>query len=146
MKRPKIKYRRGLSTIVSSLLMIFVAVACSVLTYSWVTSMIGFQSMRAQTEIRVEQVTWVDRRNFVVAVRELGALTVNIESVSIRKSQSATTSELIPVNISISPGTVDEIPVVLSTTVLEDNTPYVIRVTTTTGFYYEYTSLTGITH
>ena len=123
--------------------MIFVAVACSVLTYSWVTSMVGFQSTRAKTEISVEQVTWIDNRNLVVTVRELGASTANIESVSIKKSQSGS-PELIPVNTSIPPGTVNDVPVVLSTMTLENSTSNLIRVTTTTGFYYEYTSFTRI--
>jgi hypothetical protein len=124
--------------------MIFVAVACSVLTYSWVTSMVGFQSTRAQTEIRVEQVTWIDSRNFAVTVREMGATTAKIESVSIKKSQSDASSELVSASTSISPGTVTEVPIALSTTTLENNTSYVVRVTTTTGFFYEYNSFTGI--
>jgi hypothetical protein len=136
--------RRGLSTIVSILLMIFVAVACSVLTYSWIISMIGYQSMRAQTEIRIEQVTWIDSRNFMVTVREMGALTAMLESVSINKSQSTMNPELVGVNTSISPGTVNELHVTLSATTLENNTSYVIRVTTNTGFFYECNSFTGI--
>lgn len=146
MKLIKRNYRRGLSTIVSMLLMIFVAVACSVLTYSWVTSMIGYQSMRAQTEIRIEQVTWIDSRNFVVTVREMGALTATLESVSIKKSQSTMSPELIGVNTSISPGTVNELHIALSATTLDDNAFYVIRVTTNTGFFYECNSFTGIIH
>ncbi len=105
--------------------------------------MVGFQSIRAQTEIRVEQVTWIDNRNLVVTVRELGASTANIESVSIKKSQSGIPG-LIPVNTSIPPCTVDEVPLVLSTMTLENSTSNLIRVTTTTGFYYEYTSFTRI--
>ena len=138
--------RRGLSTIVSMLLMIFVAVACSVLTYSWVISMIGYKSTRAQTEIRIEQVTWIDSKNFVVTVRELGAVSATLESVSINKSQLNMNPELIGVNTSISPGTVNELHITLSATTLEDNTSYVIKVTTNTGFFYECISFTGIIH
>jgi hypothetical protein len=139
-------HRRGLSVIVSSLLLISVAVACSALTYFWVTSLIGFQAARAQTEIRVEQVTWIDGKNFDVTVRDLGASSATLESVSISKSQSNSITELIQVNASISPGSVVGLRVTLSTTKLEDKIPYVVRVTTTTGFYYEITSLTGILH
>jgi len=142
----KRNYRRGLSTIVSVLLMIFVAVACSVLTYSWVISMIGYQSTRAQTDIRIEQVTWIDSKNFGVKVRELGAVSATLESVSIKKSQSETSPELVGVNTSISPGTVNELHITLSTTTLEDNTSYIIKVTTNTGFFYECNSFTGIIH
>jgi len=138
--------RRGLSLIVSSLLMIFVAVACSVLTYSWVINMIGFQSARAQTEIRVEQVTWFDQSNFAVSVRDMGAVSVTLESISVKKSQVDSSPELIPLNTSISLGSINELHIHLSTTALEDNTSYSIRVTTNTGFYYEYTSFTGIIH
>ena len=126
--------------------MIFVAVACSVLTYSWVISMVQFQSTRAQTEIRVEQVKWIDSRNFAVTVRELGATSATLESVSIKKSQFDMGPELVSITTSIPPGAVAEVPIMLSTMTLEDNTAYVIRVTTNTGFYYEYTLATGIIH
>ena len=143
MKLRKRSNRRGLSTIISVLLMIFVAVACSVLTYSWVISMIRYQSMRAQTEIRIEQVNWIDSRNFVVSVREMGAVAATLESVSLKKSQSTMSPEVVGVNTSISPGTVNELHVTLSDTTLEDNTSYVIKVTTNTGFFYECDSFTG---
>ncbi len=138
--------RRGLSVIVSSLLMIFVAVACSALTYFWVISLVGYQSARSQTEIRVEQVTWIDAKNFKVTVRNLGSTSATIESVSLNKSGSDSNRESIPENTSVSPGALTELHVTPSTIALENNTPYVIRVTTTTGFYYEYTSSTGIIH
>ena len=143
MKLNKKNNRRGLSTIVSVLLMIFVAVACSVLTYTWVISMIGYQSMRAQTEIRIEQVTWIDNRNFVVTVRDVSAVAATLESVSITKSQSTMSPEIVGVNTSISPGTVNELHLTLSATTLEDNTSYIIKVTTNTGFFYEYNTFTG---
>lgn len=140
MKHIRSDHRRGLSLIISSLLMISVAVACSTVTYFWVTSLIGFQSVRAQTEIRIEQVTWIDSRTFAVGVRDMGALSVTLESVSITKSRSGS-PELLVVNTSISPGQVTELKVTLSTTKFEDNTSYLIRVTTTTGFYCEFTSI-----
>ena len=146
MKFIRSDHRRGLSIIVSSLLMIFVAVACSVLTYSWVINMIGFQSARAQTDIRVEQVIWINQSNIVVTVRDVGAVSVTLESISVKKSQSNSSPDVMPLNTSISPGSVNELHIHLSTTALEDNTSYLIRVTTTTGFYYEYTSSTGIIH
>jgi flagellin-like protein len=50
MKLLTMKNRKGISPLIATLLLIAIAVAASVLTYSWVMSMIGSQSGQAQTQ------------------------------------------------------------------------------------------------
>ena len=55
----KLRKRKGISPLIATLLLIAIAVAASVLTYSWVMSMIGSQSAQAQTQVRIDSVTWI---------------------------------------------------------------------------------------
>jgi flagellin-like protein len=55
-----LKSTRAVSPLVATLLLIAIAVAASVITYSWVMSMIGSQSQQAQTQIRIDMITWVN--------------------------------------------------------------------------------------
>ena len=54
----KLEKRKGISPLIATLLLIAIAVAASVLTYSWVMSMITSQSAQAQTQVRIDSVTW----------------------------------------------------------------------------------------
>jgi flagellin-like protein len=49
-----IRKRKGISPLITTLLLIAIAVAASVLTYSWVMSMVGSQSAQAQTQVRID--------------------------------------------------------------------------------------------
>ena len=48
--------RRGVSPVIASLLLIAIAVAAAVVTYSWVMTMISTQGRQAQTSIRIDEV------------------------------------------------------------------------------------------
>jgi len=48
--------RRAVSPVIASLLLIAIAVAASVITYSWIMTMIKSQGSQAQTSIRLEDV------------------------------------------------------------------------------------------
>ena len=54
----KFQKRKGISPLIATLLLIAIAVAASVLTYSWVMSMIGSQSGQAQTQVRIDSVAY----------------------------------------------------------------------------------------
>jgi hypothetical protein len=76
-----------MSSIAATLLFIAVAVAASVITYSWVMSMIGSQSQQAQMQVRIEMVKWdVDSGIVTVTVRNTGSVTATIESIGIREN------------------------------------------------------------
>jgi len=125
--------------------MIAVAIACSSVTYFWVTSMVEYQSARSMSEVRIEYVRWIDSKNLVVGVRDLGVSSVTLESVSVSRTRSGTESEITRFSNSISSGGTTELKVTLSKLAVENRVPYYVRITTTTGFYYETTSLANYT-
>jgi len=137
------KESKGISPLIATLLLIAIAVAASVITYSWVMSMIGSQSQQAQTQVRIDTVSWdVDNDTLDVVIRNTGSVGATIESVALRLSSTGssfvsnqyTTGNSIPTATTITL-TWDE--PVANDGFLADLTEYVIRVTTTTGFQYE---------
>lgn len=177
--------RKGISPLVSTLLLIAIAVAASVLTYSWIISMVSSQSAQAQTQVRIESVTWEDSdgaaTGFTLGIRNTGSVAADIESVSIRENKSGANTistdmedsqisflstapkDNLLKSISGQRGASDDAAgLVIPPTAPSDvdknydvgvfkdlaleydwapnaimGTSYVIRVTTTTGFYYE---------
>ena len=139
----KIEKRKGISPLIATLLLIAIAVAASVLTYSWVMSMIGSQSAQAQTQVRIDSVAWnVASDTFTLDVRNTGSVDATLESVSIRKNVAGsatyvgatTTAIAAGSHATITPGAFLPASPALD---LAFSTSYVIRVTTNTGFYYE---------
>ena len=139
---------KGISPLIATLLLIAIAVAASVITYSWVMSMIGSQSTQAQTQCRIDSVTWnVAGNNVTVVTRNTGSVACTVESISLRKSAAGSTNyaRSFTTGNSINTGTT----VSLTWTEASSSAPadflavsseYVIRVTTTTGFQYEMTA------
>lgn len=144
------KGQRAISPLIATLLLIAIAVAASVITYSWVMSMIGSQSQQAQTQVRIDTITWgISGDNCTVVVRNTGSVGATIESVSIRRSttgstfysRSFTTGNSINTGLTVSL-TWTESGASAPTGFLTTLTEYVIRVTTTTGFQYEMVATT----
>jgi flagellin-like protein len=135
----KIEKRKGISPLIATLLLIAIAVAASVLTYSWVMSMIGSQSAQAQTQVRIDSVEW-GTGVFSLDVRNTGSVDASIESVSIRLNSAGASAEVFDdeaIKVSLGPGTHTD-PILGPITYAYTNAKsYVIRVTTNTGFYYE---------
>ena len=88
---PKFQKRKGISPLIATLLLIAIAVAASVLTYSWVMSMIGSQSGQAQTQVRIDSVAYTYSNTAVVAVRNTGSIDATIESVWVRPNTAGST-------------------------------------------------------
>lgn len=131
---------KGISPLIATLLLIAIAVAASVITYSWVMSMIGSQSQQAQTQVRIDSVTWeVGTNSLNVTVRNTGSVGATIETVSVRLSTQASTWYPASVSTAIDTGGTAEISWDGATAglTLASSSSYVIRVTTSTGFYYE---------
>jgi flagellin-like protein len=134
----KMRKRKGISPLIATLLLIAIAVAASVLTYSWVMSMIGSQSAQAQTQVRIDSVTWTTGA-MTLDVRNTGSVDATLESVSIRLNQAGSSAKVIGDGTAIFTGTHHSVGP-LSLTGYSDLAAaksYVIRVTTNTGFYYE---------
>ena len=139
----KLEKRKGISPLIATLLLIAIAVAASVLTYSWVMSMIGSQSAQAQTQVRIDSVSWGTSTATLtnLDIRNTGSVDATLESISIRPNTSGSQAYVAAVHNAIGAGT--HSLVVPGTTWVPTgfawahSTSYVIRVTTNTGFYYE---------
>jgi flagellin-like protein len=148
-----IRNRKAISPLITTLLLIAIAVAASVLTYSWVMSMVGSQSAQAQTQVRIDSVAWdiqgiagtpVGNDTVTITIRNTGSIAADIESITIRKNTAGSTAY--SRNNAAATGAVDVGLVVTKTwtpttaaglTYIINGTAYVVRVTTKTGFYYE---------
>jgi len=158
-----IRNRKAISPLITTLLLIAIAVAASVLTYSWVMSMVGSQSAQAQTQVRIDTTTWLKAgsplaptANFDLLIRNTGSVAAQVESVSIRTNTAGSTASVwtAPAGSSIDVGITstlhfigaNALPVFPTTvppsTAWAVSTSYIIRVTTTTGFYYEMVATT----
>ena len=131
---------KGISPLIATLLLIAIAVAASVITYSWVMSMIGAQSQQAQTQVRIDSLTWdVAGDKVTVAIRNTGSVGATIESISVRKSATGSPFTTVSYTANNSVNTAGVISKEWTGTV-DASTEYVVRVTTTTGFQYEMTA------
>jgi flagellin-like protein len=147
-----VRKRKAISPLIATLLLIAIAVAASVLTYSWVMSMVGSQSGQAQTQLRIDSVTWAAGGDFSILIRNTGSVAATIESVGIRTNIGGSTFSIwkpvLPVSIEVGltkDQAIDTGIMIPSFTGLAPSTPYVIRVTATTGFYYELVATTPVT-
>ena len=102
--RKFVKDAKAISPLIATLLLIAIAVAASVITYSWVMSMISSQSNQAQTQVRIDSVQWnVTTNTAILTVRNTGSVSATIESVSIRDNSGGSTAYV----CSISSGTIN---------------------------------------
>lgn len=83
--------RRGASPIIAALLLIAIAVAGAVVTYSWVMSMVKNQGSDAQTAIRIDEVLLGGvGGDFAVkiTIRNTGSVPTTIETVYLYKGDA----------------------------------------------------------
>jgi flagellin-like protein len=137
------KDRRAISPLIAILLLIAIAVAGSGMSFSWIMSLQSSQYVQAQTQIRIDMVQWnISYNKVIVTVRNTGSTEATIETISLRKNESGaefiTDTDELPVTIHVQ----DKINVVWDVDLLNSGTSYVIRITTSTGFYTETVSST----
>lgn len=141
-----LKDAKGESHLVATLLLVAVAVASSMITYSWVMSITGMQSQQVQTQIRIDEVSYENSTSgatkIILTIRNTGSVTAILDSVSVAIDQSTVIATLAD-KTSIPAGQtgtytftagIDGVPVGWRWMVQKS---YVIRATTTTAFYYE---------
>ena len=129
---------RGVSTIVSTLLLFAIAIAGSGMTYGWVISIASSQGVQAQTQVRIEMIEWYMAGNRVkVTVRNVGSVAATVNSVSVKKNDAGSTliadTDSLPVTIQV----MEKKDVVWNKGTTDHSASYVIQVMCTTGFYYE---------
>jgi hypothetical protein len=108
-------------------------------------SMIGSQSGQAQTQVRIDSVAYTDSNTAVVSVRNTGSIDSTIESVWVRPNTAGSAWFKDDATVTIQVGKAGDVtcdPILWGSSVLAVNTSYVWRVTTTTGFYYEFIATT----
>ena len=130
------KDAKGISPLIATLLMIAIAVAASVITYSWVMSMIGSQSTQAQTAVRIDNVGFNLTSNSVtVTIRNIGSVSADIVTVGVKltSATSYTTVNISPAR-AIAIGTADDVTVTLTGLNLQTGYNYDVKVITSTGF------------
>lgn len=112
------------------------------------------QSSQAQTQVRIDTVTWLKtggapNANFDLLIRNTGSVAAQIESISIRTNTAGSTASVwtAPAGSSINVGATGTLHFLgwyasprFTTWVVSMS--YVIRVTTSTGFYYEMVATT----
>lgn len=121
---------------VCTLLLFAIAVAGTGATYGWVISLTAAQSLLAGTQVRVELIEWdLDHNRAIVTVRNTGSVDATITSIGMKKmgeSGFTTSTENLP-TIRIEAKS----DIIWDKASLERGTQYVVRVTCSTGFYYE---------
>jgi outer membrane murein-binding lipoprotein Lpp len=106
------------------------------------------------TQVRIDSVTWlrtlgVLNANFDLLIRNTGSVAAQIESISIRTNTAGSTASVwtAPAGSSIDVGATSTLHFTWATSapvfgLLVLSTSYIIRVTTSTGFYYEMVATT----
>jgi flagellin-like protein len=135
MRRLK-KDAKGISPLIATLLLIAIAVAASVITYSWVMSMIGSQSTQAQTAVRIDNVEFdVGADNVTVTIRNIGSVSADVVTIGVKltSASSYSTADVTPAQ-AVPVGTADDIEVSLTGLDIQTGFNYDVKVITSTGF------------
>jgi FlaG/FlaF family flagellin (archaellin) len=134
---------KGVSLIVTTLLLVAVAVAASGVTFSWIMSMVGSQSIQVQTRVMIDMVNWDMINNSVkVTVRNIGSVDASIVSVSLmmKDDDDNVIYDIDDLPLTIQVG--EKTDIIWDEGNLDYLTLYLIKVTTSTGFYNEYLAST----
>ena len=133
---------RGISPLVTILFMIIIAVTASAISFSWIMSLASSQSIQAQTRLRIDMVDFTNFTNVTVAIRNIGSVSAMVDSISIRKNVGGSTgiTQFYTSKNSIEVNKVKNFYWTKDN--LSPNTSYVIRITASTGIYYEITEIT----
>ena len=91
--RTLVKKTKAVSPVIATLLLVAIAVAASVITYSWVTSMVNTQSRTSQTSITIEEVlfqmTSAPASAIKISLRNIGTVTATIQTIYVYKGDAS---------------------------------------------------------
>ena len=73
--------KKAISPVVATLLLIAIAVAAAIVSYSWIMTMIKTQGSAAQTGIRLELVKFIGSDQINVTIRNVGSTGTKIETL-----------------------------------------------------------------
>jgi len=85
--------RKGISALITTLLLIFTTIVSSAVTYTWVISMVDNQSTQTRTSVRIDNINWLinysgEEDRIGITVRNTGSVTAVIESISISENKA----------------------------------------------------------
>jgi type II secretory pathway pseudopilin PulG len=110
--------------------------------------MVGSQSGQAQTQLRIDNAQWGVplATDLTILLRNTGSTGATIESVSVRLNTAGSLQHIdtftVPVSIDIGKTLIYTFDDDAGTFAWGNSQSYVIRVTSTTGFYYELVATT----
>jgi len=89
----QMRNRKAVSPVIATLLLIAIAVAASVVTYSWVMSMVKTQGNQAQTMIKVDEVLFGrdsggTKSGILISIRNTGSVAAVIQTVYVYKGDT----------------------------------------------------------
>lgn len=133
----KSKFKRGVSPVIATLLLILIAVAASIIVYVWVTGYLGASTPTSTPEImeriKIDSVK-VSSTTVTIYVRNIGDITVNITSAYVIDAETGTTvASNDSVKTTIGPGEVKAVYVNVTSVTLTSGKPYVAKVVTKNG-------------
>lgn len=143
--------RRAISPLIATLLLIAIAVSASVLTYSWVQTMVTTQATQAQTQVRIENVSWsinpAGDDTATIRIRNTGSVPVTIESTAVKENKAGATYYYASTPLVLDMGESKDVTwgsaasrgtgTDPTATFIGNAKSYYIRVTAGTGFYAE---------
>ena len=135
---------KATSLMVSMLLVIAIAITASIITYSWVMSMMAAQSQKAQTRIMIELMEWdVPNNELRVKVRNTGSIFASITSIGIVENNGLSSYDMTTIDPPVTIQVQDSKFLTWNGALqLQYSNSYVIRVTCSSGFIYEVASST----
>lgn len=101
---------KGVSPVIAVLLLIVIAVAASVITYSWITWFLTSQQQQAASMIRIEEVDLsrvVTEEEVTIYIRNIGTVKVTIDVVYVNGTRWDITGS----SVTIDPGGIGEITI-----------------------------------
>jgi len=130
--------KKGVSPVIATLLLIVIAVAAAVVTYTFVMGFVGTSTTTPPitTEriiVEAVEVNTTDQNVTYVYVRNVGSTTVNVSAIYLVRSDGIIVGNNTNVNATISPGELKQIPANIKYTDAKPNELYYVKVVTTGG-------------
>jgi flagellin-like protein len=125
--------RKAVSPVIATLLLIAIAVAASVVMYSWVNTMVANQAKQSQTAIRIEQVRFPTSTSIIISIRNTGTVGAMIKTVYVYKSDTLI-RKFDSIDTAYSAGELKDLVNLMPYSPLQVASAYSIRVVTDIGF------------
>ncbi len=132
------KNRRAVSPIIATLLLVAIAVAAAILTYSWTMSMARNQGEAAQVSLKIDKVTFSGNETITATIRNTGSVVTTINEAYVYNSTDVSiTLESSITATQIGIGKTADITLTLDSAPLESGSAYRLQFWANTGYSVE---------